>query len=61
MNRAELSSEKYKQLFGNHMPAINHNDPDLQEIMNQFIFGEVYWQGNLDDKTRELITLVVLT
>ncbi len=28
--------------------------------MSNFIFGEVFYQGNLDDKQRELITLVVL-
>ncbi|HZG85546.1 carboxymuconolactone decarboxylase family protein [Paenibacillus sp.] len=29
--------------------------------MSRFIFGEIFHQGNLDDKQRELITLVVLT
>ncbi|MEH7549676.1 carboxymuconolactone decarboxylase family protein, partial [Neobacillus vireti] len=35
-------------------------DPDFQDILSRFIFGEVFYQGNLDDKQRELITLVVL-
>src|SRR4051812_17931153 len=29
-------------------------------ILSIFIFGEVFYQGDLDDKKRELITLVVL-
>lgn len=35
-------------------------DPDFQDILSRFIFGEVFYQGNLIDKHRELITLVVL-
>ncbi len=61
MNRVEKSTEKYKQLFGGTVPAAYATDPDFQDILNRFIFGEVFYQGNLDDKQRELITLVVLT
>src|SRR4051794_14102438 len=60
MNRIEKSKEKYKQLFGNGIPAAYATDPDFQNILSRFIFGEVFYQGNLDDKQRELITLVVL-
>ncbi|NHM29921.1 carboxymuconolactone decarboxylase family protein [Neobacillus terrae] len=61
MDRIEKSKEKYKQLFGNGVPAAYATDPDFQDILSRFIFGEVFYQGNLDDKQRELITLVVLT
>ncbi|MBT2656004.1 carboxymuconolactone decarboxylase family protein [Bacillus sp. ISL-18] len=61
MDRIEKSIEKYKQLFGNGVPAAYATDPDFQDILSRFIFGEVFYQGNLDDKQRELITLVVLT
>jgi 4-carboxymuconolactone decarboxylase len=60
MDRIEKSKEKYKQLFGNGVPAAYATDPDFQDILSRFIFGEVFYQGNLDDKQRELITLVVL-
>ncbi len=30
-------------------------------MLNRFIFGEVFYQGDLSDKMRELITIVVLT
>lgn len=60
MDRVEKSEEKYKQLFGNGVPAAYVTDPDFQDILSRFIFGEVFYQGNLDDKQRELITLVVL-
>lgn len=61
MNRLELSEKKFRELFGNHKGPLEETDPDLQEMLNRFIFGEVFYQGELSDKMRELITLVVLT
>ncbi|MDP1427210.1 carboxymuconolactone decarboxylase family protein [Priestia megaterium] len=60
MNRIEKSEEKFKQLFGQGVPGTHATDPDFQDILSYFIFGEVFYQDNLDDKQRELITLVVL-
>ncbi|MCS7462551.1 carboxymuconolactone decarboxylase family protein [Paenibacillus doosanensis] len=60
MNRIEKSRETYKQLFGDEVPAAYAADPDFQDILSRFIFGEVFYQGSLDNKQRELITLVVL-
>lgn len=60
MNRIEKSQVTYKKLFGDGVPAAYTTDPDYQDILSRFIFGEVFYQGNLDDKLRELITLVVL-
>ncbi|QWU18012.1 4-carboxymuconolactone decarboxylase [Paenibacillus sophorae] len=60
MNRIEKSQETFKKLFGNGVSAAYATDPDFQDILSRFIFGEVFYQGNLDDKQRELITLVVL-
>ncbi|MCM2998667.1 carboxymuconolactone decarboxylase family protein [Paenibacillus cellulositrophicus] len=57
----EKSQETYKQLFGDGVPAAYATDPDFQDILSRFIFGDVFHQGSLDDKMRELITLVVLT
>lgn len=61
MNRIEKSQDTYKQLFGDGVPAAYATDPEFQDILSRFIFGEVFHQGSLDDKMRELITLVVLT
>ena len=61
MDRIKLSKKKFEELFGKHSGPLEETDPDLQEMLNRFIFGEVFYQGDLSDKTRELITLVVLT
>jgi 4-carboxymuconolactone decarboxylase len=61
MDRVERSKQKYAELFGNGQPAASVSDPEFQDILSRFIFGEVFFQGNLTDQQRELITLVVLT
>lgn len=61
MNRIEKSKEKHTQLFGEGTGGVRATDPDFQNIMSHFIFGEVFYQGNIDDKMRQLITLVVLS
>ena len=61
MDRIELSRKKFEELFGQHTGPLAETDPDLQEMLNHFIFGEVFYQGSLSDKMRELITIVVLT
>lgn len=61
MDRIERSTQKYNKLFGNGQPDIYATDPDLQDILSGFIFGDVFFQGSLTDQQRELITLVVLT
>ena len=35
--------------------------PELMQILRNLTYGDIYAIGNLDDKTRELVTLVVLT
>ncbi|WP_315792368.1 carboxymuconolactone decarboxylase family protein [Paenibacillus sp. BIC5C1] len=60
MNRIEKSRVTFKKLFGDGESATSATDPDFQDLLSRFIFGEVFYQGNLEDKQRELITLVVL-
>ncbi|MFC7686694.1 carboxymuconolactone decarboxylase family protein [Ureibacillus sp. GCM10028918] len=60
MDRIEKSKEKFKQLFGEGVTTVDATEPDFQDILSHFIFGEIFYQGNLDDKMRELITLVIL-
>ncbi|UOQ45779.1 carboxymuconolactone decarboxylase family protein [Halobacillus salinarum] len=60
MDRIQRSKEKFEQLFGESVPVASETDPDFQDILSRFIFGEVFDQGDLDDRQRELITLVVL-
>lgn len=59
-DRVERAQAKYEQLFGQPITP-SKTDPELMTILQRFIFGEVFYVGNLDDKTRELITITALT
>jgi 4-carboxymuconolactone decarboxylase len=60
VNRVELSAAKYEQLFGAPPDETGGSDPELMAILRHVIFGEVFRIGVLDDRTRELITVVLL-
>ncbi len=59
-SRIERAEKKYEALFGSPMTE-SKTDPEFMLMLQRLIFGEVFYIGNLDDKTRELITLTVLT
>lgn len=58
--RTMKANEKYKELLNRDF-AVSKEDEDLQNIFNNFVYGEVYNHGDLEPKLRELITLVSLT
>ena len=59
-DRVERAQKKYEELFDQPI-TVSKTDPELMTILQRFIFGEVFYVGNLDDKTRELITITALT
>jgi 4-carboxymuconolactone decarboxylase len=58
-SRTQRAAKKYKELFAQDITA-SKTDPELLTILQSVIFGEVFYIGNLDDKTRELITITAL-
>ena len=60
MNRIELCKKNYTTLFGGEALTGQGSDPELMNILQKFIFGEVFHIGELDVKTREMITCVTL-
>lgn len=60
MNRIEATKETYHQLFGGEALTGQGTDPELMNILQKFIFGDVFHTGVLSDKQRELITIVTL-
>ena len=65
MDRTILAERKMRELFDNAQAsrAASHeeSDPDFAQMRDRLLYGEIAWNGTLDDKMRELITLVVLT
>lgn len=61
MDRTQRSEETYARLFGPRDTSAPDTDPEFGWILRRLVFGEVFHTGALDVRTRELITLVVLT
>jgi 4-carboxymuconolactone decarboxylase len=59
-DRQAYAEATYERLFGPRDVNAPDNDPELMEILRRFIFGDVFRTGELDDQTRELITVTVL-
>lgn len=60
MDRIELCKENYTTLFGGEALNGGGTDPEIMDILQKYIFGEVFRTGDLDIKTREMITCVCL-
>lgn len=60
MNRIEVCKKNYAALFGGEALTGQGTDPEFMNILQKFIFGEVFAVGDLDLKTRELITCTTL-
>ena len=61
MDRIQRSEQTYARLFGPRDTTASDPDPELWAILRRLIFGEVFHTGDLDERTRELITVTVLT
>ena len=61
MTRADICKKNYETLFKSKWEPGVGNDPEMMEMLQKYIFGEVFVTGNLDMKTREMITVVSLT
>ena len=59
-NRIDLCKKNFTQLFGGEALTGEGTDPEIMDILQKYIFGEVFRTGDLDMKTREMITCVSL-
>ena len=60
MHRIDRCKETYIALFGGQALTGEGTDPEFMDILQKFIFGEVFFVGDLDHRTRELITCTTL-
>ena len=61
MDRKHRTDAKLNELFHEVESWQTDLDPEFTEISRRFIYGDVFYQGNLELKLRMLISLVVLT
>lgn len=60
MDRTEVCRQNYRTLFGGEALTGEGTDPEMMDILQKFIFGEVFQTGNLTLKQREMITCITL-
>jgi 4-carboxymuconolactone decarboxylase len=61
MNRKNRTDAKLNELFNKVELGQTDLDPEFTEISRRFIYGDIFYQGNIELKQRMLISLVVLT
>ena len=60
MDRIEVCKQNYRTLFGGEALTRQGTDPEMMDILQKFIFGEVFQTGELTLKQREMITCITL-
>lgn len=60
MDRTDACKQNYKALFGGEALTGQGSDPEMMDILQKFIFGEVFRSGELTLRQREMITCVTL-
>lgn len=60
MDRIDLCDKKMKELFNGTINKGEGTNPELQQILQKFLFGEVCYAGTFNDKMREMITVAIL-
>ena len=61
MNRIDICKDNYRALFKGEALQTTGDDPEMMAILQKYIFGEVFTVGDLDIKTRELLTVTSLS
>ena len=61
MDRIEVCKQNYHTLFGGEALTGQGTDPEMMDILQKFIFGEVFQTGDLTLKQREMITCITLS
>lgn len=61
MTRTDICKDNYRTLFKGEALQTTGDDPEMMAILQKYIFGEVFTVGDLDIKTRELLTVTSLS
>ena len=60
VDRVEACKQNYHALFGGEALTGQGTDPEMMDILQKFIFGEVFQTGDLTLRQREMITCITL-
>ena len=54
---SQTAQKNHDTIFPNRELVLRANDPELAELFDNFVYGEVMQYGTLDQKTRMMIIL----
>lgn len=60
MTRVDICKKNYRDLFNGEALGNTGSDPEMMAILQKYIFGEIFTVGDLDIKTREMLTVTSL-
>ena len=60
MTRTDICKKNYRILFNGEALTPTGDDPEMMAILQKYIFGEIFTVGELDIKTREMLTVTSL-
>ena len=60
MTRTDICKKNYRILFNGEALTPAGDDPEMMAILQKYIFGEIFTVGELDIKTREMLTVTSL-
>lgn len=58
--RDKRALDNFKELFKSNPQDFKSDDPEFMEILQKYIFGDVFGVGDLNNKEREMITVICL-
>lgn len=61
MDRITLCAETFRRLFERQPTTNEGNDPEFMQIMQRYIFGEIWHKGSLSDPVRALCEVTAMT
>ncbi len=60
-SREKVCKNNFESLFKTNWNPNYGSDPEMMGILQKYIFGDIFTIGNLDNKTREMVTVTSLT
>lgn len=60
-DREKAAVQKFNELYSGAKIPENISESELYDIVNNLVYGDIYQQGQLTDKDREMISLAALT
>lgn len=59
--RASQAEKNYASMMGNQKTGLEQTDPELDQMMKKYIYGDIASQAKISRRDQHLVTLAVLT